>query len=62
MHMAYLGVVNRCGSTKKARFVAFVALIKHFEAKLGQFFDIFDITIARVDQDKSVELHTTTFR
>ena len=32
---AYLGVINRRGRTK-VRFVAFVALIKRFEAKIRQ--------------------------
>ena len=38
----YLGVVNRRGQTK-VRFVAFVALIKCFEAKLDAFSPSFDI-------------------
>ena len=42
--MADLDVVNRRGRTK-AQFVAFVALIKSFEAKIRIFFVIFDIMI-----------------
>ena len=43
-HMAYLGVVNRRGQAK-AQFVAFMALVKHFEVKFRQLFAIFDIVI-----------------